>query len=84
MKQKSGYHYYKADTPGFSLFAIGAKKSGAEEPAETTETTGEETTGAAEETPTKEETNVWPFVLVLVVLIVIAGIVYFVLHKKNR
>jgi len=80
VKEQSGYQYYTAQSAGFSLFAIGTKKV----EGTTTETTEEQTTEPATSGTTKEKTNVMPFVLVLVVLILIAGIVYFVLNRKNR
>lgn len=81
LKLQSGYHHYKAQAGGFSLFAIASKKAA-------TQPTGEEPTAeqpAAEEpTAEQEKTSALPFVIVLVVLVVIVGIVYFVLKKKNE
>ncbi len=79
VKEQGGYQYYTAKTAGFSLFAIGTKKVET-----TTETTSEPTVEPTTLGTTKEKTNVMPFVLVLVALILIAGIVYFVLNKKNH
>ncbi|MEK6955826.1 MAG: PGF-pre-PGF domain-containing protein, partial [Nanoarchaeota archaeon] len=80
VKEQGGYQYYTAKTAGFSLFAIGTKKV----EAATSETTSEPTVEPTTLGTTKEKTNVMPFVLVLVALILIAGIVYFVLNKKNH
>src|SRR3989344_4975323 len=81
LKLQSGHHHYKAQAGGFSLFAIASNKA-AEQPAAEAPTA--EQPAAEAPTAEQEKTSALPFVIVLVVLVVIVGIVYFVLKKKNE
>lgn len=88
MKTESGNVYFEAETPGFSIFAIGVKPAAEEVPGEVPEEASEEAPAevpeeapAAPAAPAKASLT-WLYVLIAAV--VIGAVVAFVVMKKKK
>lgn len=77
--------YYESVTPGFSYFAVSATApvtKAVEEPVEQPKAAEPETSVIV--SPPAAKSNVWPYVLVLLVVALIALVVVFVVLRKKR